>query len=92
MRKTTNTYGLPETTVFEMLRARFGANVDALYYGEHVLVSKFFDDPDDFHYRGALYVKSYGKIKLLSVSEEKFDDNGFAIEWALNKAKRGYKR
>ena len=63
-----------------------------LTYGDRILAAGYFYDPNGRSYYGAVYRFTTedhtceGDIKLVSVSDETFIDNGHAMAWAMSKA------
>ena len=66
----------------------FGAPL--LTFDDRILVAGYFYDPNGRCYYGATYRFTTedhtceGEIKLVSISEETFLDNGHAIAWAMH--------
>ena len=98
MKKTTAqkaaTYRLPETTTPENLEMKLMNNLGTiLTFGDRILAAGYFYDPNGRSYYGAVYRFTTedhtceGDIKLVSVSDETFIDNGHAIAWAMSKVK-----
>ena len=60
-----------------------------LNYGEYVLVAGYYYTHKEPGYYGAVYehtdsdLSSEGEIKLIAVSEKRFEDNGHALAWAM---------
>lgn len=91
--KKTNTYRLQETTTPENLETRMmNDGGTTLNFGEYVLATGYYYNPNGRSYYGALYRYTTsdrsceGEIKLVAISEETFTDNGHAIAWAMSKA------
>lgn len=87
------TYRLPTTTTPESLEMRLMHNSGTiLTFGEFTLAAGYSYDPSGRSYYGAIYRFTTadhtceGEIKLVSVSDETFKDNGHAIAWAMSKA------
>ena len=87
------TYRLPETTTPENLEMKLMNNLGTiLTFGDHILAAGYFYDPNGRCYYGATYRFTTedhtceGEIKLVSVSDETFIDNGHAMAWAMSKA------
>ena len=94
MKKTTAqkaaSYRLPETTTPEMLEVRLMNDRGTLLtFDDRILVAGYFYDPSGRCYYGAAYRFTTedhtceGEIKLVSISDETFLDNGHAIAWAM---------
>ena len=97
MKKTTAqkaaTYRLPEATTPENLEMKLMNNLGTiLTFGDRILAAGYFYDPNGRSYYGAVYRFTTedhtceGDIKLVSVSDETFVDNGHAMAWAMSKA------
>jgi hypothetical protein len=87
------TYRLPETTTPEMLEVRLmNDRGNLLTFDDRILVAGHYFDPNGRCYYGAMYRFTTedhtceGEIKLVSISDETFSDNGHAIAWAMSKA------
>ena len=82
LEETARTYRLPETTTPEDLGCRWSCNVD---FGNRFLVAGYYHPG----YYGAVYehtdsdLSGEGEIKLIAVSEARFEDNGHALAWAM---------
>ena len=94
MKKTTAqkaaSYRLPETTTPEMLEVRLMNDRGTLLtFDDRILVAGYFYDPSGrcyffFYYRlKNEFYTCEGEIKLVSISDETFLDNGHAIAWAM---------
>ncbi len=93
--KTTNTskastYRLPATTTPENLETRLMGNQGTiLTFGDRILVAGYFYNPNGRSYYGATYCFTTadhtieGRVELVSISEDTFEDNGHAIAWAM---------
>ena len=68
LEKAARTYRLPETTTPENLACRWTCNVN---FGKRFLVAGYDD------------LSCEGEIRLIAVSEERFEDNGHALAWAM---------
>jgi hypothetical protein len=84
------TYRLPNPTCQEDLETRW---ITVLNYGDKVILAGYYyKGPGRPSYFGAVYeyhtddTSSEGAIGLCEVSEAGFEDNGHAIEWALQNA------
>ena len=84
------TYRLPETTTPEMLEMRLmNDRGSILTFGDLILAAGYFYDPNGRCYYGSTYRFTTedhtceGEIKLVSISDETFLDNGHAIAWAM---------
>lgn len=97
MKKTTAqktaAYRLPEATTPENLEMKLMNNLGTiLTFGDRILAAGYFYDPNGRSYYGAVYRFTTedhtceGDIKLVSVSDETFIDNGHAMAWAMSKA------
>ena len=87
------TYRLPETATPEHLETKLMNNLcTILTFGDRILAAGYFYDPNGRSYYGAVYRFTTedhtceGEIKLVSVSDENFIDNGHAMAWAMSKA------
>ncbi len=93
--KTTNTnkasaYRLPTTTTPENLETRLmGDRGSILTFGDRILVAGYYYNPNGRSYYGAVYRFTTadhtceGRVELVSISEDTFEDNGHAIAWAM---------
>ncbi len=93
--KTTNTnkasaYRLPTTTTPENLETRLmGDRGSILTFGDRILVAGYFYNPNGRCYFAATYRFTSadhtceGRVELVSISEDTFEDNGHAIAWAM---------
>ncbi len=93
--KTTNTnkasaYRLPTTTTPENLETRLmGDRGTILTFGDRILVAGYFYNPNGRCYFGATYRFTTadhtceGRVELVSISKDTFEDNGHAIAWAM---------
>ncbi len=93
--KTTNTnkagtYRLPATTTPENLETRLMSNRGTiLTFGDRILVAGYFYNPNGRCYFAATYRFTSadhtceGRVELVSISEDTFEDNGHAIAWAM---------
>ncbi|HEK9982065.1 TPA: hypothetical protein TUU08_000169 [Streptococcus equi subsp. zooepidemicus] len=79
-------YKLPNPSTPEDLEMRWSK---VLTFGDRVLLAGHFYSPDGKCYFGAVYEfldddhSPEGFVGLREVSEERFEDDGHAIEWAL---------
>lgn len=80
-------YGLPTKSTPESLELRWRR---VLKFGDRILLVGYFYRPDGKSYFGAVYEflddnaqTCEDFIGLREVSEERFEDDGHAIEWAL---------
>lgn len=87
MKNRAKTYRLPETTTPENLACAWSCTVN---YGNKVLLAGYyFSGWDANNYFGAVYEYTTadhtceGEIKLTSVSNEMFEDNGHALAWGM---------
>lgn len=87
-------YRLQTTTTPESLEMRLMHNSGTiLTFGEFTLAAGYSYNPNGRSYYGAIYRFTTtdhtceGEIKLVSISDETFEDNGHAIAWAMSKAK-----
>lgn len=90
MTKKAKDYRLPETATMETLEMNWSC---ILQFGNKVLLAgHYFSKGRDYWY-GAVYgftTRDHtceGEIRLTAVSDELFDDNGHAIEWAMKNKK-----
>lgn len=80
-------YRLPNPTTLERLETRWHK---VLRFGDKVLLAGNFYHADGKCYFGAVYEfleddhSCEGVLGLREVSEERFEDDGHAIAWALN--------
>ena len=86
-------YRLPTESTPELLEMHLQYNRGTvLVFGDYVLADGYFYNPNMKEYYGALYAFTTedhtieGKIELIAVSEDCFEDAGHAIAWAMNKA------
>ena len=97
MKKTTAqktaAYRLPDATTPENLEMKLMNNLGTiLTFGDRILAVGYFYDSNGRSYYGAVYRFTTedhtceGDIKLVSVSDETFIDNGHAMAWAMSKA------
>ncbi len=84
------TYRLPTATTPEDLEMRLAHNRGTiLTYSDRILVAGYFYNPNGRSYYGAAYRFTTtdhtceGRIELVSISEDTFEDNGHAIAWAM---------
>ena len=89
----TAAYRLPEATTPENLEMKLMNNLGTiLTFGDRILAVGYFYDSNGRSYYGAVYRFTTedhtceGDIKLVSVSDETFIDNGHAMAWAMSKA------
>ena len=60
-----------------------------LTFGDRILVAGYYYDPNGRSYYGATYRFTTadrtceGRVELVSISEDTFEDNGHAIAWAM---------
>ena len=80
-------YKLPNPATPEDLEMRWGK---VLRFGDRILLAGHFYNPDGKSYFGAVYEflddneqTCEDFIGIREVSEERFEDDGHAIEWAL---------
>lgn len=85
-----NTYRLQKITTPEVLETRLMNDGGAiLTFGDRILVAGYFYDPNGRSYYGATYRFTTadhtceGRVELVSISEDTFEDNGHAIAWAM---------
>ena len=88
----TYTYRLQRTTTPEELEMKMMHNGGAiLTFGDRILIAGYYYNPNGRCYYGATYSFTTddhtieGKIKLNSISDETFIDNGHAIAWAMGR-------
>ena len=80
---------LPTSSTPENLEMHFST---VLTFGNDTLVAGHFYDPSGKCYFGAVYAFTTGdhtcegEVKLVTTSEEQFEDNGHAIAWAMTQA------
>ncbi len=86
MTKKAKDYRLPGTVTMETLEMNWSC---ILQFGNKVLLAgHYFSKGRDYWY-GAVYgftTRNHtceGEIRLMAVSDELFEDNGHAIEWAM---------
>ncbi|MBS6137324.1 MAG: hypothetical protein KH757_02975 [Megasphaera sp.] len=86
MTKKAKDYRLPEMATMETLEMNWSC---ILQFGDKVLLAgHYFSKGRDYWY-GAVYgftTRDHtceGEIRLMAVSDELFEDNGHAIEWAM---------
>ena len=76
---------LPTASTPENLEMSFST---VLNFGNSVLVAGYYYQPHGGCYYGAVYehtdddLSCEGEIRLIAVSEERFEDNGHALAWA----------
>lgn len=86
LEKAARTYRLPQTTTPEDLACGWSCTVN---FGTRILVAGYFYSYKQPCYYGAIYehtdsdLSCEGEIKLLAISEERFEDNGHALAWAM---------
>ncbi len=85
-----STYRLPTTTTPENLETRLmGDRGSILTFGDRILVAGYYYNPNGRSYYGAVYRFTTadhtceGRVELVSISEDTFEDNGHAIAWAM---------
>ena len=85
-----DTYRLPTATTPENLEMRLMNNCGTiLTFGDRVLVAGYYYNPNGRCYYGATYRFTTadhtceGRVELVSISEDTFEDNGHAIAWAM---------
>ena len=85
-----DTYRLQRATTPEDLELKMmhgGGTI--LTFGDRILVAGYFYDPNGRSYYGATYRFTTadhtceGRVELVSISEDTFEDNGHAIAWAM---------
>ena len=90
MKTKAKTYRIPATTTpedLEMERALDNGTI--LTFGDRILVAGYFYNPNGRSYFGATYRFTSadhtceGRVELVSISEDTFEDNGHAIAWAM---------
>ena len=86
-------YRLQRVTTPEELEMKMMHNSGTiLTFGDRILVAGYFYHPNGRSYFGAAYRFTTadhtceGKIELVSISDDTFEDNGHAIAWAMSKA------
>ena len=87
LEKAARTYRLPETTTPENLTCDWRTT---LTFGNKVLLAGYhYNGGGQNSYFGAVYehtdddLSCEGEISLIAVSEERFEDNGHALAWAM---------
>ncbi len=86
LEKAAHAYRLPETTTPEELACRWSCTVN---FGTRVLLAGYYYSHNEPCYFGAVYehtddnLSCEGGIRLIAVSEERFEDNGRALQWAM---------
>ena len=85
-----DTYRLPTATTPEDLELKMMHGGGAiLTFGDRILVAGCCYDPSGRSYYGATYRFTTtdhtceGRVELVSISEDTFEDNGHAIAWAM---------
>lgn len=88
------TYRLHQTTTPENLELQMMHNGGTiLTFGNFTLVAGYYYNPNGRCYYGAIYRFTTtdrtceGEIKLVTISDDTFEDNGHAMAWAMSKAK-----
>ena len=88
LEKKANTYRLPMTTTSEDLGCTWSTVVN---FGNRVLLAGYFySGPKANDYFAAIYEHTTadktceGEIRLVAISDEHFEDNGRALQWAMN--------
>ena len=83
-------YRLQRTTTPEELELKMMHGGGAiLTFGDRVLVAGYYYNPNGRCYYGATYRFTTadhtceGRVELVSISEDTFEDNGHAIAWAM---------
>ena len=87
-----DTYGLQGITTPERLEMRFAyGNGKTINFGDFTLIAGYYYKPNSGCYFGAVYRFSTdnhtceGKVELISISDDTFEDDGHAIAWAISK-------
>ena len=86
LERAARTYRLPETTTPENLACDFRCTAD---FGSRFLVAGYYYSYKEPCYFGAVYEHTTedrtceGEVRLVAVSEERFEDNGHALAWAM---------
>ena len=86
LEKAAHAYRLPETTTPEELACHWSCTVN---FGTRVLLAGYYHAYKAPCYFGAVYERTgddlscEGGIRLIAVSEERFEDNGRALQWAM---------
>lgn len=81
---------LPTITTPEDLEMSFST---VLNFGDYTLVAGYYYMPDGKSYYGAVYRFTTadhtceGQVKLVTTSDEQFEDNGHAVAWSMTQAK-----
>ena len=90
--KKADAYGLHRITTPEVLEMRFiHGSGKTINFGDFTLVAGYYYKPNGGCYYGAVYrfnTKNHtceGKVELVSISEDTFEDDGHAIAWAISK-------
>ena len=85
-----DTYRLQRVTTPEDLELKMMHGGGAiLTFGNLILVAEYFYNPNGRCYYGAIYRfitadhTGEGRVELVSISEDTFEDNGHAIAWAM---------
>ena len=85
-----DTYRLQRTTTPENLEMRLMNNCGTiLTFGDRILVAGYYYAPNGRCYYGAPYRFTTadhtceGRVELVSISEDTFEDNGHAIAWVM---------
>ena len=82
------TYRMKTKATQEELEENFST---VIRYGNRVLVAGYFYNKGANCYYGAIYMpdeisfNSESELTLLDISEERFEDEGHAIEWGINR-------
>ena len=83
-------YNLKEITTTEELQMRMSGGGAVINFGDRILIAGYTYNRNGNCYYGAIYRFTTadhsieGEVKLESISEETFADNGHAIAWAMN--------
>ena len=87
LKEKANTYRLPMTSTPENLEMSWSR---ILTFGSKVLLAGYYYEYKKPCYFGAAYEFTgadrtcEGEVRLTAVSEERFEDDGHAIQWAMN--------
>lgn len=82
------TYRLPAETTPEELETRWSKTVT---FDNYTLITGYYYSPDKKSYFSAIYRfvtadhTCEGRIRLTAVSDRRFEDDGHALAWGMNK-------
>lgn len=86
LEKNARTYRLPETSTPENIACDWSCTAD---FGSRFLVAGYYYSHNEPCWYGAVYehtdsdLSCEGEVRLVAVSEERFEDNGHALAWAM---------